>query len=137
MSKNFQISEYLVGSTRILLNFFISFRCLWFILSNWSATVLSLTLPWTNNAEENVKEVEPGVDEEESAALANLVVHLFRKVFSSYLLSSGLFLNFGVFNMTSISVLVEVSSVFVLLEKISDLAGAAIVGLAGGAGSNS
>ena len=70
------------------------------------------------------------MDEEESAALANLVVHLFRKVFSSYLLSSGLFLNFGVFDMTSISVLVEVSSVFVLVEKISDLAGAAIVGLA-------
>ena len=83
-----------------------------------------------NNAEENVKEVEPGVDGEEAAALANLVAQLFRKVFSSYLLSGGLFLNFGVFDMTSISVLVEVSSVSVLVEKISELAGAAIVGLA-------
>ena len=50
-----------------------------------------------NNAEENVKEVEPGVDGEEAAALANLVAHLLRKAFSSNLFSAGLLISFGFF----------------------------------------
>ena len=47
-----------------------------------------------DNAEPDIEEVEPGVDGEEAAALANLVPSLFRKVFRSKLLSDGLVLRF-------------------------------------------
>ena len=48
-----------------------------------------------DNAEHDVEEVEPGVDGEEAAALANLVASLLRKVFRSNLLSDGLVLTGG------------------------------------------
>ena len=59
-----------------------------------------------NNTETNVKEVEPGVDVEEAAAIVNLVVHLLRKVFSSNIICAGLVLNFRFFFLLSYSRLV-------------------------------